>query len=85
MSHSNDWTTAVDEQARHLNDLCDQLAQAPVADRLHALGTLNEAFADLYACAQREAIHAAREEGWPLRRIAGALKCSHEQVRILTS
>ncbi|WP_435285801.1 helix-turn-helix domain-containing protein [Streptomyces bacillaris] len=83
MSHSTDWTTAVDEQARHLTDLCDQLAQAPLADRLHALSTLNAAFADLYSCAQREAIQAAREQGWPLRRIATALNCSHEQIRLL--
>ncbi|MFE8013827.1 hypothetical protein ACFU3O_13925 [Streptomyces antibioticus] len=85
MSDDTPWNATVHDAARRLADLCEQLEQAPVTDRLHALATLNDAFGDLYDCARREAIHAAREEGWPLRRIADILKCSHEQVRLLAS
>ncbi|WP_434597882.1 hypothetical protein [Streptomyces sp. A5-4] len=85
MSDASEWTTAVHHSAQQLTDLCEQLKRAPVTDRLHALAILNQAFGGLYDCAQREAITAARQEGWPLRRIAGALNCSHEQVRLLIS
>ncbi|MGW4806358.1 hypothetical protein [Kitasatospora sp. NPDC004272] len=77
------WSAAVDRTAHHLTDLCDQLKDAPVHDRLHSLATLNAAFADLHHCAQREAVAAARSQGWTLRRIAAVLNCSHEQVRLL--
>jgi hypothetical protein len=50
---------------------------------LSALAALHRAFGDLRQCAQREAITTAREQEWPLRRIAAALNCSHEHVRLV--
>ena len=74
---------AVRQAAENLTALCEDLKDAPLDERLSALAALHHAFGDLHQCAQREAITTAREQGWPLRRIATALNCSHEQVRLV--
>ncbi|WP_432029895.1 hypothetical protein [Streptomyces sp. 1222.5] len=79
------WSEAVRQAADQLTALCEDLKNAPVEERLNALAALKHAFHDLHHCAQREAVSAARDQGWPLRRIATALRCSHEQVRLLSA
>jgi hypothetical protein len=56
---------------------------APLDERLSALAALHRALGHLHQCAQREAITTAGQQGWPLRRTAAALNCSHEQVRLV--
>jgi hypothetical protein len=81
----SEWTTAIHDIRDQLEELCTCLRRAPLEDRLHAGAPLSNAFTDLNDRALREAVIAAREEGWALRRIAAAVDCSHEQVRFLTS
>lgn len=74
---------AVRQAAENLTALCEDLNDAPPGERLSALAALHRRLRRLRQCAQREAITTVREQGWPLRRIAAALNCSHEQVRIV--
>lgn len=74
---------AVRQAAENLAALREDLKDVPLGERLSALAALHRAFGDLHQCAQREAITTAREQGWPLRRIAAALNCSPEQVRLV--
>ena len=72
---------AIRQAAENLTAPCEDLKDAPLDERLSALAAFHRAFGDPHQCAQREAITTAREQGWPLRRIAAALNCSYEQVR----
>ncbi|MCW2875121.1 MAG: hypothetical protein JWL99_6441 [Streptomyces oryziradicis] len=81
----SEWTTAINDIRDQVEELCSCLRQAPLEDRLQAVATLNNTFAGLNDRALREAVIAARAEGWALRRIAAAVDCSHEQVRLLTT
>lgn len=79
------WTRTVQQATDHLAALHTTLQQAPIQDRLAGLAALDRSYTDLRHRAQHEAVTAARQQGWPLRRIATALDCSHEQVRHLTT
>ncbi|MFJ7905048.1 hypothetical protein ACIQ6V_31970 [Streptomyces sp. NPDC096198] len=67
-----------------LENLCTQIADAPLEARLSTLNLLHHSFRELHNCALRAAATDARTAGWGLRRIGNAIGRSHEQVRTMT-
>lgn len=76
-------TAALRQTTQNLTALCALVARMPTPERLETLAALNRSFTEIHDDARRDAIYAARRAHWPLRRIAAALRCSHEQVRLL--
>ncbi|GAB2840969.1 hypothetical protein GCM10027176_51010 [Actinoallomurus bryophytorum] len=83
MSTETTWSHAVQQITGQLTTLRESLQDAPIDQRLNALALLHRSFSEVHDLAQHEAIAAARAGGWSLRRIATALNCSHEQVRLM--
>ncbi|GGX89735.1 hypothetical protein [Streptomyces minutiscleroticus] len=79
------WQTEVEVLCADLEALCEDLADAPLEERLRALELLHRSFKEMHDRALRGAARDARAAGWGLRRIAAAVGRSHEQVRILTT
>ncbi|MFC4121569.1 helix-turn-helix domain-containing protein [Nonomuraea zeae] len=75
------WQQSVHDICAGVTRLHHRLQQAGAEDRLRLLDELQHTLARLHAEARDQAITAARAEGLPLRRIATAAGCSHEQVR----
>ncbi len=64
---------------------CDELARAPLTERLSTLTDLDTALTAICEDALRAAATDARAAGWSLRRIGATTRRSHEQIRTLTN
>ncbi|MFJ9924240.1 hypothetical protein ACIRSF_33685 [Streptomyces rubiginosohelvolus] len=81
---TSSWHHQIDALRNQMEDLCTGLTDAPVTERLHALHLLRTTFFAIHDDALTEAVTAARDAGWGLRRIGTAIGLSHEQVRKMT-
>ncbi|MEV0819942.1 hypothetical protein [Nonomuraea rubra] len=75
------WRQSVQDICTSIDRLHDRLQEVAAEDRLRILHQLQDSLTDLHTQAREQAITAARADGLPLRRIATAAGCSHEQVR----